>query len=66
MAAPATRLEQSGSPCAEVALCAAIELAGQLAEEMGRRWRAGERLLAEDAWAPHPQLADHPEAVHWS
>jgi serine/threonine protein kinase len=42
---------------------AAEELAAKLIEEMGRRWRQGERLLAEDFLARHPQLWEHPAAA---
>src|SRR5262245_62175293 len=37
--------------------------AAKLVEEMVRRWRAGERPLAEDFLARHPDLAQDPEAV---
>jgi eukaryotic-like serine/threonine-protein kinase len=39
------------------------ELATQLAEEMLRRWRAGERPLPEEMLDRHPLLWDHPEAA---
>ena len=42
---------------------AAEELAAKLIEEMGRRWRRGERLLAEEFLARHPQLWEHPAAA---
>jgi serine/threonine protein kinase len=38
-------------------------LAERLAEEMARRWRAGERPPAEEFLARHPELAAHPEAA---
>jgi serine/threonine protein kinase/Flp pilus assembly protein TadD len=41
----------------------ALELVGRLAEEMNRRWRAGERPLAEEFLASRPDLFDNPEAV---
>jgi serine/threonine protein kinase/Flp pilus assembly protein TadD len=41
----------------------ADDLAGHLADEMGRRWRAGERPLAEDYLARHPDLCDRPDAA---
>jgi serine/threonine protein kinase/Tfp pilus assembly protein PilF len=40
-----------------------LELAGRLAEELGRRWRAGERPLAEELLGVHPWLLDNPEAT---
>src|SRR5262245_8966259 len=42
---------------------AAEALAARLVEEMIRRWRQGERLLAEDFLARHPELWEHPEAA---
>jgi eukaryotic-like serine/threonine-protein kinase len=41
----------------------AIELASHLAEQMNRRWRSGERPLAEELWALHPEILEHPEAA---
>jgi serine/threonine protein kinase len=38
-------------------------LVESLAEEMARRWRAGERPCVEDYLARHPALADDPEAA---
>jgi serine/threonine protein kinase len=38
-------------------------LVESLAEEMTRRWRAGERPRVEDYLARHPALADDPEAA---
>jgi serine/threonine protein kinase/Flp pilus assembly protein TadD len=38
-------------------------LAAQLAGEMIRRWRQGDRLLPEDFLARHPGLWEHPEAA---
>lgn len=38
-------------------------LVNRLAEEMARRWRAGERPLVEDYLARHPELRDQPEAA---
>jgi serine/threonine protein kinase len=38
-------------------------LAERLAEEMARRWRAGERPIAEEYLARHPELEAHPEAA---
>jgi serine/threonine protein kinase len=38
-------------------------LVERLAEEMGRRWRAGECPPAEEFLARHPELAAHPEAA---
>jgi serine/threonine protein kinase/Flp pilus assembly protein TadD len=35
----------------------------RLAEELGRRWRAGERPVAEEYLARHPELLDRPEAA---
>jgi serine/threonine protein kinase/Tfp pilus assembly protein PilF len=40
-----------------------LELVGRLAEEMGRRWRAGERPLAEEFLARHPGLVDDAEVT---
>jgi serine/threonine protein kinase len=42
---------------------AAEALAAQLVEEMIQQWRQGERPLAEDFLARHPELWDHPEAA---
>jgi serine/threonine protein kinase/Flp pilus assembly protein TadD len=39
------------------------ELVERLAAEMSRRWRRGERPLAEEYLARYPQLADCPEAA---
>ena len=36
-------------------------LAARLAADMARRWRHGERPLAEDYLARHPELRDRPE-----
>jgi serine/threonine protein kinase len=41
----------------------ALEVVGSLAEELGRRWRAGERPAAEELLARHPQLLDDVEAT---
>jgi serine/threonine protein kinase/Flp pilus assembly protein TadD len=38
-------------------------LAERLAEEMARRWRGGERPLAEEYLARHPELLGRPEAA---
>jgi serine/threonine protein kinase/tetratricopeptide (TPR) repeat protein len=38
-------------------------LAERLAEEMTRRWQAGEEALSEEYLARHPELAEHPEAA---
>src|SRR5262245_33382221 len=38
-------------------------LAERLADEMRRCWRQGERPLAEDFLARHPELAGHPEGA---
>jgi tetratricopeptide (TPR) repeat protein len=38
-------------------------LVDRLAEELGRRWRAGERPVAEDYLALYPELWQHPEAA---
>jgi serine/threonine protein kinase/Tfp pilus assembly protein PilF len=38
-------------------------LVERLAEEMGRRWRAGERPAVEEYLARHPELEAHPEAA---
>jgi serine/threonine protein kinase len=40
-----------------------LPLLERLAEEMGRRWRAGERPPAEEYLARHPELATEPEAA---
>src|SRR5262249_8100789 len=42
---------------------AADALAGELAQEMIRAWRRGERPLPEDYLARHPELWEHPEAA---
>jgi serine/threonine protein kinase/tetratricopeptide (TPR) repeat protein len=42
---------------------AAESLAANLAAEMTRRWRAGERPLPEEYLNRHPELWDHPEAA---
>src|SRR5262245_56789094 len=42
---------------------AAEALAAELAGEMIRRWRGGERPLPEEFLARHPDLWDHPEAA---
>ncbi|MBL8797706.1 MAG: protein kinase [Planctomycetia bacterium] len=39
------------------------ELVGRLAEDMARRWQAGERPLAEQFFETHPELWQHPEAA---
>jgi serine/threonine protein kinase len=41
----------------------AAGLAERLAEEMSRRWHAGERPPAEEYLARHPELEAHPEAA---
>jgi tetratricopeptide (TPR) repeat protein len=41
----------------------AAALAAKLVWEMIQRWRQGERPLAEEFLARHPQLWDHPEAA---
>jgi serine/threonine protein kinase/Tfp pilus assembly protein PilF len=41
----------------------AAGLAERLAEEMARRWRDGERPLAEEFFARHPSLPNHPQAA---
>src|SRR5262245_32084328 len=38
-------------------------LADRLAEDLARRWRAGERPAVEDYLARYPELADRPEAA---
>src|SRR5438552_4396613 len=38
-------------------------LAAELAGEMIRRWRQGERPLPEEFLARHPELWEHPEAA---
>jgi serine/threonine protein kinase/tetratricopeptide (TPR) repeat protein len=38
-------------------------LVERLAEDMGRRWRAGERPAAEEYLAGHPEVGDQPEAA---
>jgi serine/threonine protein kinase/tetratricopeptide (TPR) repeat protein len=40
-----------------------LDLVTALAEQMSRRWRAGERPLAEELLAPHPAILDNPEAA---
>ena len=42
---------------------AAAALTAELAAEMVRRWRQGDRVLPEDFLARHPALRQHPEAV---
>ena len=42
---------------------AAETLAAKLVAEMIQRWRQGERLLAEDFLARHPELWEHPAAA---
>jgi serine/threonine protein kinase/tetratricopeptide (TPR) repeat protein len=39
------------------------ELADRLAEDLSRRWHAGERVAVEDYLRVHPGLRDRPEAV---
>ena len=63
MSAPPTRVSRPNDPDFDCVAEGPIEAAGYLAEEMGRRWRAGERPLAEELLAPHPWLLDHPEAA---
>ncbi len=38
-------------------------LVDRLAEELGRRWRSGERPVVEDYLALYPELSDRPEAA---
>jgi eukaryotic-like serine/threonine-protein kinase len=38
-------------------------LAARLAEEMGRRWQAGDRPGAEEFFNSHPELLDHTDAA---
>src|SRR6476619_1410143 len=38
-------------------------LVDRLAEELGWRWRAGERPIVEDYLARYPELCDQPEAA---
>jgi hypothetical protein len=38
-------------------------LVDRLAEELGRRWRAGERPIVEDYLSTYPQLSDQPGAA---
>jgi serine/threonine protein kinase/Flp pilus assembly protein TadD len=38
-------------------------LCDRLAAEMRQRWRQGQRVLAEDFLAEHPELREHPEAA---
>jgi serine/threonine protein kinase len=38
-------------------------LVDRLAEDLGRRWRAGERPVVEDYLALYPELAEQPEAA---
>src|SRR6184192_3993174 len=42
---------------------AAAALASERAAEMIRRWRQGERPVAEEFLARHPQLWEHPEVA---
>jgi serine/threonine protein kinase/Tfp pilus assembly protein PilF len=52
--------QETGSGCAATD---PVERAGRLAEEMRRRWREGERPLAEELLAFDPDLLEHPEAA---
>jgi serine/threonine protein kinase/tetratricopeptide (TPR) repeat protein len=59
----------TGSPSNSVQLPAEgrggnlVPLLERLAEEIGRRWRAGERPLAEEYLAQYPELEEEPEAA---
>src|SRR6516225_5954833 len=57
---PFTECPDNLSPDAANAAEALVE---RLAEEMRRRWHAGERPLAEEFLVRHPEFWDQPEAA---
>src|SRR5690242_4299925 len=53
----------SALPSSSTSPTQSVSLSGRLAQSMARRWREGEKPLAEDYLAQHPELLDQAEAV---